>query len=62
MNLHWLRDRERRQQFDIKWEQGSKNKADYHTKHHPTVHHRQTRNKYVRDVICAVFADIRHVL
>jgi hypothetical protein len=62
MNLHWLRDRERTQQFNIKWEKGSKNKADYHTKYHPTVHHRQNRGKYIRDVICAVFSHTSHSL
>ena len=49
MNLHWLRDRENRKQFKVSWKKGSENGADYFTKHHPTVHHRKTRPKYVRD-------------
>ena len=62
MNLHWLRDRENQKQFTVTWEKGSGNKADYHTKHHPTVHHRNSRRKYIRDMICALSSNIRLLL
>ena len=62
MNLHWLRDREHRKQFLIEWQKGAANGADYHTKHHPTMHHRQMRSKYIQDVVCAVFNNIHNAL
>ena len=49
MNLHWLRDRENRKEFNIIWEKGPANATDYSSKHHPTKHHRVTRTKYIRD-------------
>ena len=61
MNMHWLRDREHQKQFTVTWEKGSGNKADYHSKHHPTVHHRNTRSKYIRDVVCALSSNIRQL-
>ena len=53
MQLHWLRDHENKKTFNIFWDKGSKNGADYFTKHHPTIHHRQIREerKYIRDTI-----------
>ena len=62
MNLHWLRDRERQKQFTIQWKKGSANGADYHTKHHPIVHHKTMRRKYIRDVVCALVTNIHHAL
>ena len=49
MRYHWLRDRQTQQQFNIFWEKGINNEADYFTKHHPTTHHRAKRPRYVRD-------------
>ena len=49
MRYHWLRDRLTQQQFNIFWEKGVTNDADYFTKHHATSHHRAQRVKYVRD-------------
>ena len=49
MRYHWLRDRLSQRQFNFFWQPGKHNHADYFTKHHPTVHHRQIRNKYVKD-------------
>ena len=51
MRYYWLRDRKNQQQFDIYWKPGSESEADYFTKHHPTSHHRQRRNRYVHDYI-----------
>eukprot|EP00957_Ditylum_brightwellii_P026880 2032670-Ditylum_brightwellii.AAC.1 len=36
MRFHWLKCRSAQKQFNIKWKRGSSNKADYHSKHHPT--------------------------
>ena len=36
-------------QFDIYYERGSLNHAEYHTKHHPTKHHREIWSCYVLD-------------
>ena len=49
MHLHWLRDRENRKHFKVVWHKGKDSKADYFTKHHSIVQHRQTRPRYVRD-------------
>ena len=51
MRLHWLRDREHQKQFKVLWGTGEINGADYHTKHHPTSHHRKIRSKFVRDAL-----------
>ena len=39
MKYHWLRDRQTQGQFNIYWDKGSNNHADYFTKHHPTKYH-----------------------
>ena len=50
MQLHWLRDKSIQQHFNILWEKGKVNAADYFTKvTHPTVHHKNMRPKYVLD-------------
>ena len=49
MRYYWLRDRMTQQQFDIFWESGLFNHADYFTKHHATVDHRAKRGRYVQD-------------
>ena len=49
MRYHWLRDKQTQQQFNIFWQPGTSNEADYHTKHHPTKHHREKRSRYVGD-------------
>ena len=51
MNLHWLRDKEAQKYFKLYWEKGSSNGGDYFTKHHPTIHHRNLRQRYVRDTL-----------
>ena len=43
MRFHWLRDRMRQKQFRFFWRPGTKNYADYWTKHHPGAHHRAMR-------------------
>ena len=49
MRFYWLRDKLIQKEFDFSWDKSSNNKADYHTKHHPVVHHRQIRPQYVFD-------------
>jgi hypothetical protein len=49
MRFYWVRDRVRQKQFHIFWRQGSTNKADYFTKHHPSSHHQQVRTTYLHE-------------
>ena len=49
MKLHWLRDDNNKQFFNVYWDKGIDNDADYFTKYHPTVHHRQQRPNFVQD-------------
>ena len=51
MRYYWLRDRQTHKEFDIYWEMGPNNYADYFTKHHPTKHHINIRSTYVHDVL-----------
>jgi hypothetical protein len=39
MRLHWLRCRAAQGQFRFFWDRGTRNLADYHTKHHPPAYH-----------------------
>jgi hypothetical protein len=45
--FYWIQDRVQQGQFRLRWQQGSDNLADYFTKHHPRVHHKTMRPKYV---------------
>ena len=47
---HGLRDRMTQKQFDIYWEEGLTNDANYFTKHHATVDHVAKRSRYVKDL------------
>ena len=47
MKYNWLRDRQAQQQFEVKWQKGSTNQADYFTKHHPPSHHKAKRYDYI---------------
>ena len=61
MQLHWLRDREQKNQFKVVWLKGKNIKADYFTKHHTTPHHRQQRPHYVRDSLHCLFSTLVHI-
>ena len=50
MRYHWTIDRVAQQQFDIIWEPGVTNLADYYTKHHSPAHHRQIRSTYLQSI------------
>ena len=43
MRLYWLVDRAQQGQFNVCWESGKKNLADYFTKHHPPTCHEKIR-------------------
>jgi hypothetical protein len=47
MRFYWIQDRVRQGQFIVYWAPGSTNMGDYHTKHHPTSHHREIRPTYL---------------
>ena len=47
MRFYWLQDRVNQGQFHIFWAPGSKNLADYFTKHHPAIHHNKMRYYYL---------------
>ena len=49
MNYYWMRDKIKEKQLHIYWEKSANMKADYHTKHHPILHHRAVRSTYVSD-------------
>ena len=45
--LWWLKDREEQKHFEIAWEAGIYNLADYPTKHHFSTHHKKVRPIYL---------------
>jgi hypothetical protein len=47
MRYHWIRDRVVQGQFNIFWDAGSNNLADYFTKHHAPIHHQNVRPLYL---------------
>ena len=61
MNLHWLRDQENKKHFQVMWNKGKNNYADYHTKNHAISHHRKMRQYYVRDVLNSLFTRIKNI-
>jgi hypothetical protein len=47
MRYFWIADQVARKQFKVQWHPGQENLGDYHTKHHPTVHHIRVRPYYL---------------
>ena len=47
MKWHWLRDKEVLEQHILYCDRDTNNDADYFTKHHPPIHHRQMRPQYI---------------
>ena len=48
MRFHWLKDRAtNKKQLAIRWVPGRENLADYPTKHHTAMHHKQVRPIYL---------------
>ena len=48
MRYHWIRDRTKQGHFKIVWARGKTNLADLLTKSHPSKHHIDMRDKYVK--------------
>ena len=53
IRYYWLRDRIKQGQFVLKWEEGSTNKVDYFTKHHPPWHHKEMGHMYIQKMNAA---------
>ena len=47
VRYHWLSEQQSLNTFFIYWQEGLKNLADYHTKHHPPLYHQKVREKYI---------------
>ena len=47
VRYHWLSEQQRNKKFNIFWDKGENNLADYHTKHHPPSYHQKVRRKYI---------------
>ena len=47
VRYRWLTEHQATGDFDIYWDSGKNNLADYHTKHHNPTHHQNVRKKYV---------------
>eukprot|EP00957_Ditylum_brightwellii_P102996 7849365-Ditylum_brightwellii.AAC.1 len=47
MRWHWLQEAMTQKVLDIFWNKGSRNDADYVTKHHLPSHHRIKRKRYI---------------
>jgi hypothetical protein len=62
MRYYWLRDRKAQRQFDLIWEKGENNNADYFTKHHATNYHKEMRPRYVRDNYLTALNDSLNLL
>ena len=45
--FNWLKCREAQKMFSVIWKKGKDNKADYHSKNHPTIHHQNMRGEYL---------------
>jgi hypothetical protein len=50
MRFHWLRDREDHGRFQIYWQPGKLNSADYFTKHHSPLHHVNVKYEFLSKV------------
>ena len=51
VRYHWLSEQQSLKTFFIYWQEGLKNLADYHTKHHPPSYHQKVREKYILKVL-----------
>ena len=47
MRWNWLRDERTKEQISVYWDKGINNDTDYFTKHHPPIHHKVSRPKYI---------------
>ena len=47
MKWHWLIYKEVLEQLRVYWDKRMNKGAEYFTKHHPPIHHRQIRPRYI---------------
>ena len=47
VRYHWLSEQQNKGKFNIYWDRGRNNLADYHTKHHPPSYHEKVRPTYI---------------
>jgi Reverse transcriptase (RNA-dependent DNA polymerase) len=47
MRFYWVADRVKQNQFLIYWKKGSRNRADYFSKHHSAAHHKDMRDTFL---------------
>jgi hypothetical protein len=47
MHFYWVKDRVKQRQFHVYWGPGYQHLADYFTKHHSPMHHKQMREMYI---------------
>ena len=52
MRFHWLRCCSAQDQIEFRWDKGDTNRADYFSKHHPPIVHRQKRQEYLVNNCC----------
>jgi hypothetical protein len=50
MRFYWIRNRIKQGQFIIHWRKGTKNRADYFTKHYSPAHHKHIRSNYLSEM------------
>ena len=48
MRYHWIKDHILKKQFQLRWDEGINNLADYFTKLHPPAHHMGMRPLYLQ--------------
>jgi hypothetical protein len=48
MQYHWVKDCIQQKMFQLRWNKGNTNLADYYTKHHPPFHHMKMRRIYLQ--------------
>jgi hypothetical protein len=47
MRFYWIKDRVKQGKFNVYWDPGYQNLADYFTKHHSPAHHKRMREIYI---------------
>ena len=47
MRYWWIQDKVKLKEFQVQWESGKDNLADYHTKHFPPSYHKEIRPTYI---------------
>ena len=61
MHYYWLRDHLTQQQFNIFWEKGVNNDADYFTKHHAIKDHLARQSIFLKDKIKPIHQKLVHL-